>query len=89
MQGRWWGFLLIAVFVSTNYPCFADEYVGKLKRVDRKTITLVGDNKKIVLEVDSNVRKLAAPYLGKSVSVSFQFQSGKNKAVSLRLPANQ
>ena len=85
MLSRWWGVLLFAVFVTINCPCFAGEYVGKLQRVDWKTITLQGNNEPIVLEVDSKMRKIAAPFLGKSVSVSFQSESGKTKAQSLRL----
>lgn len=89
MQSRCWALVIITVFVVTGSPCFADEYVGKLQRVDMKTITLQGKNKPMVLEVDSQVRKVAATYLGKSVSVSFCLESGKHKALSLRLPENR
>ncbi len=89
MQIFRYGLLLFAVYATANGPCFAGEYVGKLQRVDWKTITLQGKNKPMTLEVDSHVRKMAAQYLGKSVSVSFRLESGKNKVLSLKSSDNR
>lgn len=84
MQGRWLGVMLLPVLLSANQVCIAGECAGKLQRVDWKTVTLRSNDKPIVLKVDPDVRKKAAAYLGKSVTVSFESESGQGKALLFR-----
>ena len=84
MQGRWWGLLVFIALVNINTPCLADECRGKLQRVDRNSITLRVKSGPLVLRVDPDLRKQAAPYLGKSVTVSFEPQNGEIRALVLQ-----
>jgi len=87
MRDRCIGILLIlGVFCSCEI-CRAEEFAGKLERVDLESVTLLGsDNQKVVIRVDRGSRQAAAPYLGKWVTVDFKSNSGDCQAVRFRSP---
>ena len=65
--------------------CLAEEFAGKLERVDRQTVTVRGgNNQSLILRVDGDNRVQAAPFLGKSVSVDFRNEQGECWALSFR-----
>lgn len=73
------------VFLGVPSLCLADEFAGKLQRVDRETVTLRGgDNQNFVLRVDGDNRIQAAPFLGKSVTVDFLNDQGVCRALRFR-----
>jgi hypothetical protein len=85
MSGRWSGVLFFAFLLSFAQFCYGGELAGKLERVDLKTVTLRNsDNQKLILRVEGCDRKKAAPYLGKSVTVQFRIENGKQRAVLFR-----
>ncbi|MBI4962554.1 MAG: hypothetical protein HY913_04695 [Desulfomonile tiedjei] len=78
---------LAAVLMILGAPCLcsADEFAGKLERVDRETVTVRGgNNQSLILRVDSDNRIQAAPFLGKSVAVDFLNEQGVFRALRFR-----
>jgi hypothetical protein len=78
---------LAVVLIIFGAPslCRADEFAGKLERVDRETVTVRGgNNQSLILRVDSDNRILAAPFLGKSVAVDFLNERGVCRALRFR-----
>ena len=85
MPGHAWGVLLLALLLCNPQPCAAEEFNGKLLRVDLTTVTLCSpDNQRLVVSVDRNGREKAAAHLGKSVTVLFRVENGEQKAVLFR-----
>jgi len=85
MQGAAWGVLLSALLLYSPQLCAAEEFDGKLERVDLKTVTLRScSNQKLIVTVDQNERQKAAAHLGKSVTVLFETENGKHRAVLFR-----
>lgn len=79
---RWLGFAVVLLLSLLPGTCPAEEFAGKLERVDLTTVTIIGsNNKQVVMKVDGGKRREAAPYLGKSVSVEFRKDNGACKAV--------
>ena len=63
----------------------AEEFAGKLERVDLESVTLLGsDNQRLVIRVDRGSRQAAAPFLGKWVTVDFRTEGGQCQAVRFR-----
>jgi hypothetical protein len=72
------GVLMALILVGAVQPCLAEEFSGKLERVDLETVTIVGsNNQKFVLQVNHDNRKQAALFLGKRVRVDFQSDKGQ------------
>ncbi len=85
MQGPAWGVLLLALLLCNPQPCAAEEFNGKLQRVDLTTVTLFSpDNQRLVVTVDLPERQKAAAHLGKSVTVLFRVENGEQRAVLFR-----
>ena len=85
MQVPAWGVLLLVLLFYGPQPCTADQFDGKLERVDLKTVTLVGcNNQKLVVTVDQKEREKAAAHLGKTVTVHFKTDNGEHRAVFFR-----
>jgi len=81
--------VLAAALVILAAPswCLAEEFAGKLQRVDRETVTVRGVNdQSFVFRVDSDHRMQAAPFLGKSVAVDFLNDQGVCRALRFRSP---
>jgi hypothetical protein len=81
------GFLCAMVFLAVlgAAPVPADEFAGKLERIDRQTVTLLGpDQTRLVLRVDEPSIQKAAALVGKSVSVEFAPQEGHNRLLLFR-----
>jgi len=73
------------VILGASSVCLADEFAGKLQRVDRETVTVRGGNdQSLILRVDGDNRILAAPFLGKSVTVDFLNEQGVCRALRFR-----
>jgi len=63
----------------------ADEFDGKLERVDLQSVTVRGcDNSRKVLALEQKDRQKAAQFLGKSVTVVFKTENGEQKALFFR-----
>jgi hypothetical protein len=90
MRGPWLGIAIALVIVIMLQPCMAEEFAGRLERVDLETVTLRGsDNRVIVVRVDRNCRLLAAPYLGRWVTVDFRTDHGALLATGFRCLGSQ
>ncbi len=77
--------LMVLIACSAAQLCQAEEFAGKLERVDSETVTLVGsDNKKMVVRVDTGSRHKAAPFLGKTVTVDVNMDKGECRATRFR-----
>jgi hypothetical protein len=85
MRDRCLGILWIFVVCCLCQPCSAEEFAGKLERVDLESVTLLGsDNQRLVIRVDRGSRQAAAPYLGKWVTVDFRTDGRECQAVRFR-----
>lgn len=85
MRDRCLGVLMALILAGAGQPCLAEEFSGKLERVDLETVTIVGsNNRKFVLQVNSDNRKQAALFLGKRVRVDFQSDKGQPVAIRFR-----
>jgi hypothetical protein len=85
MRDRCLGILLILAVSGLSQPCCAEEFAGKLERVDMESVTLLGsDNQRLVIRVDRGSRQAAAPFLGKWVTVDFRNEGGQCQAVRFR-----
>jgi hypothetical protein len=85
MRDRVLGILMVLILVALVQTSKAEEFLGKLERVDWETVTIVDcDNKKFVLRVDGDHRKEAAVFLGKRVLVDFKPDDGQPKVVRFR-----
>ncbi|MEW6352029.1 MAG: hypothetical protein AB1646_23510 [Thermodesulfobacteriota bacterium] len=74
--------LLLCVSVSS---VSAGEFEGKLERIDRHTVTLLGPNQtRLVLKVDRPDVQKAAAFVGKSVSVEFASEEGHKRLLMFR-----
>ncbi len=77
--------LLIFLLFCANQPCRAEEFAGKLERVDIDTVTILGcGNRRLVIRVDRGSRLAAAPFLGKWVTVDLTTAGGEYQAVRFR-----
>jgi len=78
MRDLWLGILLVPVLaLGVPRVCVAEEFAGRLVRVDKTTVTLKGqDNSTVVVRVDNGQRVDAAPYLGRSVTVNVRTECG-------------
>jgi len=78
---------LVMLVVSLPSVSLAEEFAGKLERVDRDTITVRGgDDRRLVVRVDGSNRIQAAPFLGKSITVDLRTERGECRAVGFRSP---
>jgi hypothetical protein len=85
MRDRCLGIILVVAVFGLCQPCSAEEFAGKLERVDMESVTLLGsDNQRLVVRVDRGSRQAAAPYLGKWVTVDFRTEGGQCQAVRFR-----
>ncbi|AFM23893.1 hypothetical protein [Desulfomonile tiedjei] len=85
MWDRALGILMVLILVALAQTSKAEEFLGKLERVDWETVTVVDcENKKFILRVDGNHRKEAAVFLGKRVLVDFKPDDGHLRAVRFR-----
>ncbi|MGO9568303.1 MAG: hypothetical protein ACLP5H_12250 [Desulfomonilaceae bacterium] len=85
MRDRCLGILLILAVTGLCQPCCAEEFAGKLERVDLESVTLLGsDNQRVVIRVDRGSRQAAAPFLGKWVTVDFRNEGGYCQALRFR-----
>jgi len=76
------GMFAVLILAGAPGPGVADEFFGKLERVDLDSVTLRGpDNSMIVVRVDGGHRRDAAPFLGKTVTVHFQNDRGECRAL--------
>ncbi len=77
--------LLIFLLFCVCQPCCAEEFAGKLERVDLQTVTVLGcGNRRLVIRVDRGGRRAAAPFLGKWVTVDFTNTGGEYRAIGFR-----
>ncbi len=82
MRSRCAAVALVPTALLACQMCWADDVAGKLERVDHKTVTVrCMTNRIFVFEVDPENRLKAAPYLGKSVTVTFRTEAGQCRAV--------
>jgi hypothetical protein len=73
------------VILGAPSLCQAEEFAGKLQRVDSETVTIRGgDDQSLVFRVDRDNRIQAAPFLGKSVAVDFLNDQGVCRALRFR-----
>lgn len=87
MRAMWLGILLVPIMLIAPLTGLAEEFAGRLVRVDLTTVTLYGpDNKALVAQVDQGNRVLAAPFLGRWVTVDLRTDNGGCKAVRFRSP---
>lgn len=85
MRDRCLGILLVLALSGVCQPCHAEQFAGKLERVDLESVTLLGsDNQRRVIRVDRGCRQAAAPFLGKWVTVDFRTEGGQCQAVGFR-----
>jgi hypothetical protein len=85
MRVRCLGIILVLAAIGLCQPCHAEEFAGKLERVDLESVTLLGpDNQRVVIRVDRGSRQAAAPFLGKWVTVDFRAEGDHCKAVRFR-----
>ena len=79
-------FVIIALLLSMGVrTVMAAEFSGKLERLDRKTVTLLGpDRTRLVLEGDGQSIQKAAAFIGRSVSVKFCVEQGHKKLLLFR-----
>lgn len=85
MRDRCLGILLALILFGSVRTCMADEFSGKLERVDWETVTILGsDNQRFVVSVDQDKRKEAARFLGKWVNVDFLPGQSHPKAIRFR-----
>lgn len=71
--------------LSTPLLCTADEFAGRLERVDLESVTLRGSNDKpFVLRINWDRRFQAAPFLGRWVTVDFRNEQGEPRAIGFR-----
>jgi hypothetical protein len=74
----------MVLIVLPSFAC-AEEFAGKLERVDRDSITVLGGNdQRLVVRVDGSKRLQAAPFLGKSVTVYLSNERGECRALGLK-----
>ncbi len=65
--------------------CAADEFAGRLERVDMESVTLRDSNDKlVVIRVNRDRRFQAAPFLGRWVTVDFRNEQGEFRAIGFR-----
>jgi hypothetical protein len=85
MKDRCFGILLALILFGTVQNCLAEEFSGKLERVDWETVTILGsDNQRLTVRVDQDNRKQAAPFLGKWVNVDLNLSRGEPLAIRFR-----
>ncbi|GEM_PF-862634 len=85
MRGRILSMLTALVLISTPGICLAGECAGKLQKVGLKTVILkAGNDHRIVFHVDNGHRAMAAPYIGKLVTVKFDQKDGRRQALLFR-----
>ena len=85
MRDLWLGGVYIILIISGVEIFAADEFAGKLQRVDWETVTLLDiDNNSLVVRVDTQIRQEAAHYLGKTVTVDFLNEDGGCRAIRFR-----
>ena len=90
MRGYWLGIATALLTAAALQPCMAGEFAGRLERVDLQTVTLRGnDNKLLVVHVDKNHRLQAASFLGRWVTVDFQSEHGAFQALGFRCPTSR
>jgi hypothetical protein len=78
------GLLLILGIWLAHEVCHAEQFYGLLARVDRDSITLLSpDNQKVIFHVDKHSRCLAAPFLGRWVTVDAELHKLHPKTVGL------
>ena len=87
MWDRCWFMALVMLVVALPSLSLAEEFAGKLERVDRDTITVRGgDDRRLVVRVDGSNRIQAAPFLGKSITVYLRSERGECRAVGFKSP---
>lgn len=85
MKDRCLGILVALILFGAVQICHAEEFLGKLERVDLETVTILGfDNQRFTVRVDRDNRRQAAPFLGKKVTVDFNSNHGEPLAVGFR-----
>jgi hypothetical protein len=85
MRGLWFRMACVLIILGTEKIVSAEEFLGKLERVDWETVTLRdGDNNKLVAKVDLQSRREAAVLLGKTVTVDLMVENGDCRAVGFR-----
>ena len=78
--------LAVALLIGLGAgPVLGGEFSGKLERLDRQTVTLLGPDKtRLVLKADEPGIQKAAAFIGKSVNVEFSVQEGHNRLLLFR-----
>jgi hypothetical protein len=86
MRDLWLGILLVPVLaLGVPRVCNAEEFAGRLVRVDKTTVTLKGQgDATVVVQVDNGHRADAAPYLGRWVTVDVRTECGGTRAVRFK-----
>jgi hypothetical protein len=85
MRGRFWTMLSALVLISAPGMSLAGECAGKLEKVGLNTVILKAmNNHRMVFYVDSGHRVMAAPFIGKLVTVQFRQKDGRRKALLFR-----
>jgi hypothetical protein len=87
MWDRCWYMALVIAVLSLPSISWAEEFAGKLERVDSDTITVRGgDDQRLVVKVDGSNRIQAAPFLGKSITVFLSTERGECRVVGFKSP---
>ncbi len=84
MKAFFCGSIIAALCASLPCPCCAEKFCGTLEKVDINTITLSSGDRKIIFRIDPAKRTLAAPFLGKAVTVEASLDQGDGKALDLK-----
>jgi len=85
-MSRWLGIVIALIGVlSSPLFCKAEEFAGRLERVDMESVTIRDSNDKlVVLRVNWDRRFQAAPFLGRWVTVDFRNEQGEFRAIGFR-----
>ncbi len=85
-MGRWLAIVIALIGVlGSALLCKADEFAGRLERVDLESVTIRDSSDKlVVLRVNRDRRFQAAPFLGRWVTVDFRNEQGEFRAIGFR-----
>ena len=85
MRNRCSCIVLFVVLLCSAHVCAAEQIAGKLERVDMDSVTIrCSNNKTMVMSIERQKRKQAAPFLGKWVVIDSRQEKGDVKAIGFR-----
>lgn len=82
MSKIWLGVWSLLALISFSSVSLADEFLGKLARIDNDSVTLIGANDtRKTAKICKDDRPKVAAFLGKSVKVDFEDLKGEQWVV--------